>query len=221
MADDSEEIDAVPDSEKIIVILDKACLEVGKTKDGVYKLLDCDQTALLRKNHLNPSEYRPDITHMCLLTLLDSPLNKTGHLKVYVRTSKNVLIEFNPKIRLPRTFKRFSGLIVELLHKHKIRAVETKEVLLKVIRNPVEQYLPPGCRIIGLSATASKKTEINEYISTIPKDTPVAFIVGAFAHGQIDLSQCTEELCISDHHLSAAVVCGKICCAAEQKLEIF
>ena len=47
----------------------------------------------------------------CILTLLDSQLNKSGHLKVYVRTSKHVLIEFNSKIRLPRTFKRFSGLI--------------------------------------------------------------------------------------------------------------
>ena len=77
---DPEEEPSVPDDETIIVVLDDACLEVGKSKglvahsflfslfkllsDGNFKLLDCDQTALLRKNHLNPGDYRPDIVHM-------------------------------------------------------------------------------------------------------------------------------------------------------------
>ena len=51
----------------------------------------------------------------CLLTLMDSPLNKAGRLQVYMRTQKNVLIEINPQTRIPRTFKRFSGLIGILL----------------------------------------------------------------------------------------------------------
>lgn len=46
-----------------------------------------------------------------LMTLLDSPLNKAGHLKVYIRTRKNVLIDVNPGLRIPRTFKRFAGLM--------------------------------------------------------------------------------------------------------------
>jgi rRNA pseudouridine-1189 N-methylase Emg1 (Nep1/Mra1 family) len=56
-------------------------------------------------------EYRPDVLHQCLLALLDSPLNKAGLLQVYVTTNKNVLIEINPQTRIPRTFKRFSGLM--------------------------------------------------------------------------------------------------------------
>ena len=59
-----------------------------------------------------------------LLTLLDSPLNKAGKLQVYIHTEKNVLIEVSPSIRIPRTFKRFAGLMVQLLHKLKIRAVD-------------------------------------------------------------------------------------------------
>jgi rRNA pseudouridine-1189 N-methylase Emg1 (Nep1/Mra1 family) len=47
----------------------------------------------------------------CLLTLLDSPLNKAGLLQVYIHTAKGVLIEVNPSVRIPRTFKRFSGLM--------------------------------------------------------------------------------------------------------------
>ena len=47
----------------------------------------------------------------CLLTLMDSPLNKAGRLQVYIHTNKNVLIEVNPRTRIPRTFARFSPLM--------------------------------------------------------------------------------------------------------------
>ena len=70
----------------------------------------------------------------CLLTLLDSPLNKAGFLQVYIHTAKGVLIEVNPSVRIPRTFKRFSGLMVQLLHKLFIRGVNGPEKLLKVIK---------------------------------------------------------------------------------------
>lgn len=36
-----------------------------------------------------------------------------AHGKVYIQTTLNVLIEINPQIRIPRTFKRFSGLMGE------------------------------------------------------------------------------------------------------------
>lgn len=45
------------------------------------------------------------------MMLLDSPLNRVGMLQVYIHTEKNVLIEINPHVRIPRTFKRFCGLI--------------------------------------------------------------------------------------------------------------
>jgi len=38
-------------------------------------------------------------------------LNKAGRLQVYIHTAKGVLIEVNPAVRIPRTFKRFGGLM--------------------------------------------------------------------------------------------------------------
>ena len=55
--------------------------------------------------------------HQCLMQLLDSPLNKAGLLQVYIHTARNVLIEVNPHVRIPRTFKRFCGLMGELSQK--------------------------------------------------------------------------------------------------------
>ena len=43
--------------------------------------------------------------------LLDSPLNKAGKLQVFIHSAKNVLIEVNPQIRIPRIYSRFSGLM--------------------------------------------------------------------------------------------------------------
>lgn len=47
----------------------------------------------------------------CLLTLLDSPLNKAGLLKVFIHTTQDLLIAVHPDVRIPRTYKRYSGLM--------------------------------------------------------------------------------------------------------------
>ena len=97
---------------KIIVIMEAACLNPVKTSKGNFELLNCDDHLYLHKKlGKDPVDSRPDILHQCLLTLLDSPLNKAGYLHVYVRTDSNVLFEISPATRIPRTFKRFSGLM--------------------------------------------------------------------------------------------------------------
>lgn len=164
-------------AQRLIVILEQATLEtlkIGKNKEGHYQLLNVDDHLhILKKNNRETYEARPDITHQvslffllllynisfslifffckikCLLTLLDSPINKAGKLQVYIHTHKNVLIEVNPHIRIPRTFKRFAGLMVQLLHKLSIRAVNGNEKLLRIIENPVEKYLPSNSYKIG------------------------------------------------------------------------
>jgi rRNA small subunit pseudouridine methyltransferase Nep1 len=139
---------AKKDEKRLIVVLEQASLEtvkLGKGKEGHYQLLNCDDHQhILKKNNRDLSESRPDISHQCLLALLDSPLNKAGKLQVYIHTTKNVLIEVNPHVRIPRTFKRFCGLMVQLLHKLSIRAVNGPDKLLKVIANPITDHLPPN-----------------------------------------------------------------------------
>lgn len=77
-----------------------------------FELLNCDDHInILKKNNRDPGTCRPDIAHQCLLMLMDSPLNRAGLLQVYIHTEKNVLIEINPQTRIPRTFKRFAGLM--------------------------------------------------------------------------------------------------------------
>lgn len=82
--------------------------QVGKG----FELLNCDDHAgFLRRHKRDPAQCRPDIAHQCLLMLLDSPLNRAGLLQVYVHSVGGVLIEINPQTRIPRTYKRFAGLM--------------------------------------------------------------------------------------------------------------
>ena len=80
-----------------------------------YELLNCDDHGgLHKKGGRDPALSRPDITHQLMLALLDSPLNKAGMLQVYIETTKSVLIEVSPHTRIPRTYKRFAGLMGEI-----------------------------------------------------------------------------------------------------------
>lgn len=180
----------------LLIILDLASLETVKTKKGDFQLLNCDDhISLIRKFHKDPSEYRPDIIHQELMTVLDSPLNKANKCKILVHTEKNVLFEVSNKTRIPRTFKRFSGLMVQLLHRLKIRSADGRDMLMKVVKNPISKHIPAGSRIIGFSDQGSFQTPM-EFAKTLPvvksntTSTPIVLIFGA---------QATKGILKEDH----------------------
>ncbi|KAI3647916.1 hypothetical protein MP228_008137 [Amoeboaphelidium protococcarum] len=181
----------VSQRKRLIVVLDNAPLEIVKVSQkssrgnrsadtSSYHLLNCDDHAsLLKKHSRQVAEMRPDITHQCLLTLMDSPLNKAGMLQVFIKTQKNVLIEINPQTRIPRTYKRFAGLMVQLLHKLSIRSAEGNggEKLLKVIKNPVTDHLPVGCKKIVLSGDAPT-VRLSNYIQSLMSQRSSSSVTG-------------------------------------------
>ncbi|KAM3226871.1 hypothetical protein ACQJBY_059069 [Aegilops geniculata] len=204
-----------------IFVLERACLEVGKVGKGMQILNSDDHANYLRKQNRNPADYRPDIIHQALLAIFDSPLTKAGRLQaVYVRTEKGVLFEIKPHVRLPRTFKRFCGLMSQLLQKLSITAVGKREKLLNVIKNPVTQYLPVGVRKIGLSYSAEKAVNLFDYVAKSNDDEPLVFVVGAMAHGKVDKEYSDDYIQISGYPLSAACCLNRICSALEQKWNI-
>ncbi|KAI5889536.1 Nep1-domain-containing protein [Schizophyllum commune H4-8] len=221
----------VSQQRRLYVILEQACLEAyrisapksagpnarGRGGEVKYTLLNCDDhQGILAKTGRDIADARPDITHQCLLTLLDSPLNKAGLLQVYIHTAKGVLIEVNPHVRIPRTFKRFSGLMVQLLHKLAIRGANGPEKLLRVVKNPVTDYLPPGTVKLTLSGDAPT-VRLSQYLPS-----NVAVFVGAMARGRDDFADqfVDEKISISEYALSASVACGKFCCALEELWDV-
>ncbi|XP_002129084.2 ribosomal RNA small subunit methyltransferase NEP1 [Ciona intestinalis] len=201
-------------SKRLIVVLANASLETVKVAKS-FELLNCDKhKSTLKKNNRDPGSCRPDITHQCLLMLMDSPLNRAGLLQVYIETAKNVLIEINPQTRIPRTFDRFCGLMVQLLHKLSIRGADAPVKLLKVIKGPVSNHFPAGCQRIGTSYSVSDIVDVREMV---PPDKPIVFVVGAMAHGAIKETYTEKTVSISSYPLSAALTCTKLCSAFEEK----
>ncbi|XP_055540730.1 ribosomal RNA small subunit methyltransferase NEP1 [Wyeomyia smithii] len=199
---------------RLIVILEGAQLETVKV-GAAFELLNCDDHLnILKKYNRDPGRCRPDITHQSLLMLMDSPLNRAGLLQVYVKTERNVLIEINPQTRIPRTFRRFAGLMVQLLHKFSIKANDSPQKLMRVIKNPIVNHLPVGCRKFAMSFSAAKVQHPRELV---PKqDEPIAFAIGAFAHGNLNLDYTEGCYSISNYPLSAALTCTKLCSAFEE-----
>ncbi|KAJ9128464.1 hypothetical protein P3X46_034981 [Hevea brasiliensis] len=171
----------------LIFVLERASLEVAKVGKS-YQILNSDDHAnFLWKNNKNPADYRPDIVYQALLSILDSPVNKAGRLRaVYVKTDKGVLFEVKPHVRIPRTYKRFAGIMLQLLQQLSITAVGKREKLLRVIKNPVTQYLPVNSRKIGFSYSSEKLVKMNKYVAAVSDDVDIVFVVGAMAHGKID-----------------------------------
>ncbi|KAJ8555417.1 hypothetical protein K7X08_012913 [Anisodus acutangulus] len=205
----------------VIFIIERASLEIAKVGKS-YQLLNSDEHSnFLKKNGRNPSDYRPDIAHQAMLSILDSRVNKAGRLKaLYVRTEKGVLFEVKPHVRIPRTFKRFAGIMLQLLQKLSITAVGKREKLLRVIKNPVTQYLPIDCQKIGFSHSSEKLVDIQDYVNGINNDMNLVFVVGAMAHGKIDKDYVEDYLSISDYPLSAAYCISMITNSVERKWKI-
>ncbi|CEP21275.1 NEP1 [Cyberlindnera jadinii] len=216
-------------TQRLIVVLSAACLETHKISSGhgsghdKYALLNCDDhQSLLQKMGRDISEARPDITHQCLLSLLDSPINKAGRLQVYIHTARGVLIEVNPSVRIPRTFKRFSGLMVQLLHKLSIKSVNSEEKLLKVIKNPITDHLPTKCKKVTLSFDAPL-IRVQDYVAKLDEDESICVFVGAMARGKDSFADefIDEKVGLSDYPLSASVACSKFCFGCEDAWGIY
>lgn len=218
----------------VTVLLERANLETVKQsgRSGGMVLLNCeDHRHVLKKSGRDANDARPDITHQCLLALMDSPLNKAGRLKVYIRTAKNVLIEVHPQTRVPRTIRRFSGLMAELLEKFKVRGTSGSTPLLKVIRNPITSHLPVGTRkvvctyntdnIVDMREHAAKMAalaipegldvgEDEEAIEEKAEEVNVLYVIGAMAHGKVSEDWADDNICVSEYPLSAATVCSRL-----------
>jgi rRNA small subunit pseudouridine methyltransferase Nep1 len=208
---------------KLIIILEGATLELGNVKKNP-QIINCDDHyKIIKSMKKKLDEFRPDIIHQCLLNLFDSPLNKVGLLQVYIHTNKNILIEINPKTRIPRTFKRFSGLFSQLFLKNEIGIGDNshKEIFLKILNVKLENIIQDIPKI--LLSEKGRLVDIDTYCKNLEnnikdkKNKNICFIIGTNPKGDIDPMIKYNDDCISlsSFDLDSNVVCAKICSAFE------
>jgi rRNA small subunit pseudouridine methyltransferase Nep1 len=111
--------------------------------------------------------------------------------------------------------------MVQLLHRLSIRSTNSQEKLLKVIKNPITDHLPPNCRKVTLSFD-EEVVRVREYVEKLGPDESICVFLGAMAKGADTFADAyvDEKISISNYSLSASVACSKFCHAAEDAWDI-
>eukprot|EP00455_Lapot_gusevi_P033247 TRINITY_DN3632_c0_g1_i1.p1 TRINITY_DN3632_c0_g1~~TRINITY_DN3632_c0_g1_i1.p1 ORF type:complete len:111 (+),score=21.23 TRINITY_DN3632_c0_g1_i1:265-597(+) len=109
--------------------------------------------------------------------------------------------------------------MVQLLHKLSIRASSGGEKLLRVVKNPVTRFFPPGAIKIGTSVTG-ELVDVREYANALPDDRPIVFMFGSHAHGKCEVDWADQYIAVSNYPLSASVAIGRVMNAFESKWNI-
>lgn len=154
---------------------------------------------------------RPDIIHNSLLQVLETPLNWENKLSVFVHTQEEKLITINPKIRLPKNYTRFVGLIEQLLMDKRVPL--EGEPLLSLERIALKQFIEKHSpsRTIGLSRIGKPELLRNVADSAAKLPAPMIFI-GAFPRGHFteDTRRLLSEIySVDKRSLDAWVVAGR------------
>ena len=69
------------------------------------------------------------------------------------------------------------------MQRFSVRSAEGNVKLLKIIKNPVTDHLPIGCRKIGASYDSTNLVKPTELVPD--DDKPLVIVVGAMAHGKV------------------------------------
>lgn len=204
-----------------IFVLDQASLKIGLVGKKRKILYASEDAKFLLKKGKNLDDYRPDILYQALHEILDSRINKVGGIEaVYVKTDTGLLFEVKTHARIPRTWKRFCGIMLDLLDKSCVRAKDSGEVLLRVLRDPLTQHLPENARVLGFSYSSPKIVDIEDYLSPVNDDLSLVFVVGATAKGKVNKDGMDDYLSVSNYPLSARCCLALICRALEEKWKI-
>jgi len=155
---------------------------------------------------------RPDITHVCLLNALGSPLNRNGNLILYIHTINNKIFKFTPEIRIARNYNRFKGLIAKLFIDGSIET-ETSKLITPFdgsLKDLIAKFENPEVYIFS-----SKGKLVNNYEELFPKDIAKNYfaLVGGFQKSSFSKDIITLSkniISISKHPLDAWVATNRI-----------
>lgn len=100
-----------------------------------------------------------------------------------------------------------------------VRAADTTIKLMKVIKNPISDHLPVGCKKYVMSYTGKLVDHPRELVPK-EEEEPVALVIGAFAHGNVNVDYTEGSFSISNYPLSAALACSKLCNAFEEEWKV-
>ena len=194
-----------------------------KNKKPKYLLLDTSLHHTLMKN-LSEKEKRgrPDIVHSSLLVALGSPLYRAGLLNIFVHTRQDKVIRLNPKIRIPKNYNRFVGLIEQLFKTRQVppdnealmsmEDMKLKDLITELNPNDVVLFHEKG-----------KPVDLNKFFKSRPLNHHIISLIGGFPHGSFtkDTEKCANlYICIDPELLNTVTVVGETIYSYEQAVDL-
>lgn len=169
---------------------------------------------------------RPDIIHFALMEALSTPLFLKSMLKVYVHTVTDKVILIGDNLRIPKSYFRFEGIMMNLFKEKVIKSADGNNVLLELHDNiTFEEFIKNGVRpdkLIGLSSNGVQSTA-EEIVSRniIKNDHHFAFVIGGFPRGHFSDDTSKMFSCsysIGEFKLEAHTVIARILYECEKVL---
>lgn len=164
---------------------------------------------------------RPDIVHMCLLSALDTPLNREGILRIYVHARHDKLITVDPSVSLPKMSYRFEGLMEHLFLKGQ---APPENPLMRIEDASLESLLKrlKPKKVMTFSDRGRRKPWKRIYNGLLKEDD-ICVVIGGFPHGDFlsDVDKLSDELiCIDPELLHASTVVSRAIYAYEEMFGI-
>jgi rRNA small subunit pseudouridine methyltransferase Nep1 len=155
---------------------------------------------------------RPDIIHFSLLQALGSPLNKARLVKLFIHTIDDFVISVDSRVRLPRNYDRFVGLIEQLFKEKQVPVTSspllelrsgTLTTILSTIQTPY---------IVSLTRIGKKKS-LNRIIKNISQKINPVIIIGAFPRGHFSdkiVELADISVAIDPEMLETAIITSRV-----------
>jgi len=183
-----------------------------KRKDPGRLILD--QTyhyPAMKKLGIDPQRGRPDISHLCLLAALGSPLNLKGELSCFVHTRDDKLVRVDPKTRLPRNTDRFVALLEQLYEQGAVP--KNGPHLLTLEQTSLGSLVPAldSDSVVALT-TQGKSMPMYAVAEALARKRKPILLVGGFSDGHFSkqaLSLATEAYRIARRGLDAWTVVAR------------
>ena len=152
---------------------------------------------------------RPDLVHVALLSVTGTPLYLGGEVKLSVHTFPGLVLELEPKTRIPKNYLRFRGLIEKAL------VEQPKDGLVSVHRSTIPELAGRRSNsgpVIAFSIRG-KMEDLNLIGEEVAMAESPTVVVGGFPHGHFSseiLSAADRLVRIDESPLEAHVVAARV-----------
>lgn len=194
---------------------ERTVLSWAKRKAKEPQNLILDQSyhhyAILRLGRNAVGRGRPDIAHFSLLTALGSPLNMENKLRCFIHTRDDIVINVNPRARLPRNTDRFTSLLELLYQDSVVPAKGTPLMSLKHQTLPDLLKETSSGEIVALTRMGVQKRMESVASELADARSPVV-LVGGFPFGHFSRktsSASSQQYSIDTRPLEAWTVVGR------------